>query len=309
MTPFIYKYQTVNQDGKYVWMQKLFDTQKELFRYLVEERELIFSQKKSITKRAEGGLSMIVNAEEIAREVTNKLKPLYENDKEAGLLKRTILANTYWWMDHHSDVHLGRGDDPEGTAIFSESIKNRASKVPPIDQHNWSLDGRMGKTLALYEAPISWRSLGIGNTGMTEGLFADAEISKKKSPNRYEDYLNDEIDQHSVAMNYVDIQLAVNDEDEYPKEYAVFQKYIKRVGNRKEVEKQGYFFAVAKAKLGEYSAVIAGSNELTPTMGVSQSSGDTGKREPSGDIRKKAQALVVVNSLNNLHIQAQKVKQ
>jgi len=298
MKNFVYKYQTINTEGQYVWMQKSFTSQADLFKYLVEERELVLSQKKSIDKRAEGTLSVIVPQDEPLIGFTNKaVKPLYENDKEAGILKRTIVANTYWWMDSHSDVHLGRREDSE-KAIFTESIKNRASKIFPIDQHNWSLDGRMGKTLALYEAPISWRTLGVGRTGMTEALFADAEISKEKNERRYKDYLNDEIDQHSVGMRYMDMQLAVNDEQNYPKETAVFKKYISKIGNRQVVEKQGFFFAISEGMLKEYSAVIGGSNELTPTMGASQTSGDTGKDGPSGDTRKKnAKTLEALNKL------------
>ncbi len=292
---FVYKYQTIDLHGRYGWAEKSFSTQSELFAYLVAEKELILSQKKSITKRAEGGLSATFITQEPKEIFTNKAqKPLYENNENKGLLKRTILANTYWWMDSHSDVHLGRGDGGD-TAVFTKSIKDRASKIYPIDQHNFSLDGRMGKTLALYEAPISWRALGIGNTGMTEGLFADAEISKEKNERRYKDYLNDEIDQHSVGMNYVDIQLAVNDAEDYPKEYAVYQKYINKIGNRKSVEAQGYFFPISEARLGEYSAVIAGSNELTPTMG-SSSSGDTGKEEPAVATRNKG-LLEAINKL------------
>lgn len=293
---FVYKYQVVDAFGHYGWEAKSFPTQKDLFAYLVENKQELFDQKKSITKRAEGGLSFIVNDDKPLSEVT-KAKPIYSNDKEAGILKRTIVANTYWWMDSHSDVHLGRGAEEEN-AVFTETIKNRASKIYPTDQHNWSLDGKMGKTLALYESPISWRALGVGRTGMTEALFAEAEIHKSKNEARYNDYLNNEIDQHSVGMRYQDIQLAVNDQDEYPKEYAIYQKYINKIGNRQEVEKQGFFFAVGKAYLAEYSAVIAGSNELTPTLG----SGETDKSEPSGDDRllKGIDKLIFNLKLKNL---------
>jgi len=291
MKDFVYKYQTVDPLGRYTWEVKSFKTQSELFAYLVAEKEEVFSQKKSITKRAEGSLSTIFDTTGAESVTTAKQKPLYENNKELGVVKRTVVANTYWWMDSHSDVHLGKGQEENGKAVFTDSIKDRAHKVFPTDQHNWSLDGKMGKTLALYEAPISWRALGVGRTGMTEALFADAQIEKSKNERRYEDYLNDEIDQHSVGMRYQDIELAVNDQDEYPKEFAVYQKYINKIGNRQEVEKQGYFFAVAKAHLSEYSAVIAGSNELTPTL--IQGSGDTGKQEASGDVR-------LVEGLNKL---------
>ncbi len=274
---FVYKYQVVDCFGHYGWESKSFPTQKDLFAYLVENKQEVFDQKKSITKRAEGGLSSIIAVD---LGPVMKAKPIYENNKEAGILKRTIVTNTYWWMDTHSDVHLGRGEEDEN-AVFTETIKNRANKIYPTDQHNWSLDGKMGKTLALYESPISWRALGVGRTGMTEALFAEAEIHKAKNEARYNDYLNNEIDQHSVGMRYQDIQLAVNDQEEYPKEYAIYQKYINKIGNRQEVEKQGFFFPVGKAYLAEYSAVIAGSNELTPTLG----SGDTDKSEASGDDR------------------------
>lgn len=278
---FVYKYQTVDPTGLYLWAQKSFPTQKELFRYLVTEKEEVFAQKKSIIKRAEGSLSAIFDTKSVEQITTAKQKPLYENNKELGVLKRTVVANTYWYMDSHSDVHLGRGEGGD-KAVFTDSINGRAHKVFPMDQHDWSLDGKIGKTLALYEAPISWRALGVGRTGMTEALFADAQIEKAKNARRYEDYLNDEIDQHSVGMKYQDIELAVNDQEEYPKEFAVFQKYISKIGNRQAVEAQGYFFAVGKAHLAEYSAVIAGSNDLTPTLG--QGSGETGKAE-SGDSR------------------------
>lgn len=276
---FIFKSQVVDAFGRYGWESKSFPTQKDLFAYLIENKHDIIEQKKSVIKRAEGSLSMLIG--ENFSEVS-KAKPVYENNKELGTLKRTIVANTYWWMDSHSDVHLGRTEEVD-SAVFTETIKGREKKIHPTDQHNWSLDGKMGKTLALYEAPISWRALGVGRTGMTEALFAEAQIEKSRNERRYNDYLNDEIDQHSVGMRYQDIQLAVNDQDEYPKEYAVYNKYIGKIGNRQEVEKQGYFFAVAKAFLGEYSAVISGSNELTPTLG--QGSVDTDKSGGSGDRR------------------------
>jgi hypothetical protein len=259
----------------------------------VEEKEEVLAQKKSIVKHAEGSLSITlpVDSKEFA---TKGIKPIYENDKEAGILKRTVVANTYWWMDSHSDVHLGRGDDPEGKAVFTNTIKNRANRIFPRNQHDQSLDGKIGKSLNIYEAEISWRSLGVGKTGMTEALFADAQIEKDRNERRFKDYLNNEIDQHSVGMRYIDIQTAVNDED-YPKEHALFQQYIGKLGNRQAAEKQGFFFPVAEAALIEYSAVSEGSNPLTPTLG--QPSGDTGKDAPSGDTQNKE----LLERLNKLY--------
>lgn len=296
---FVYKYQTVDSYGRYMWASKSFTTQKDLFKYLVEEKEEVLAQKKSIFKRAEGGLSLTLPVEQLEQFTSKAVKPIYENDKEAGILKRTIVANTYWWMDSHSDVHLGKGDDENGKAVFTNTIKNRANRIFPTNQHDQSLDGKLGKTLSLYEAGISWRALGVGKTGMTEALFADAQIEKERNEKRYKDYLNNEIDQHSVFMRYIDLQTAVNDKD-YPKEYDLYQKYLPKLGNRQVVEKQGFFFPVAEAYLSEYSAVREGSNEITPTLG--QPSGDTGKEEPSGDTRNKELLMVANKLLMNLKL-------
>lgn len=291
---FTYKYQAVEPDGRLAWKEKFFPTQKALFDFLVGEKQTILAQKKAMIKRADACIFPVTRTEQIAL-AEKALKVTYSNDKEAGLLQRTILTNTYWWMDTLSDVHIGRTEEHD-KAVFTESIKNRAHKVFPIDQHNWNLDGKIGRTIELYEAPVSWRALGVGKTGMTEGLFAVAEISKKKNERRYEEYLADEIDQHSVGMRYLDIELAVNDQDNYPKEFKVFQKYIGKIGNRSLVEGQGYFFAINEAALFEYSCVIAGANELTPVMG----SGSSEKSDEPVPTKKSALSLDALIQLSSI---------
>jgi len=77
--------------------------------------------------------------------------------------------------------------------------------------------------------------------------------------------LNGSINQHSVGMQYVKIDLAVNDPEE-EEEYATWNKYKDEVINLEKAEEQGFFWAVTEAKLIEISCVIAGSNELTPTL-------------------------------------------
>ena len=95
MSAFVYKYQTVGLDGRYCWNVKSFKSQQELFSYLVNEREEIFAQRKSMVKRAEGTLSITMPTEHVEFSTNKAIKPVYENDKEAGVLKRTIVANTY----------------------------------------------------------------------------------------------------------------------------------------------------------------------------------------------------------------------
>lgn len=233
-----------------------FATRKELFKYLVDNKRELIDMKKSVVKCAD-----VVNAMPVAvRDNASKANAyLYENDEEKGVLKRTIVANTYNWLDSHGDVHI--------PGIFTESIAQRGAKAPHLHDHKFELEARVGKPIKFYEKQVSWRELGQGKTGMTTALFMESEIRRSLNEKVYNEYKDDEIDQHSVAMRYIKIALAVNDEENYPKEYEEWQKHIKNIGNRAEAEKQGYFYAIYEAALIEVSAVLLGSNELTPTLG------------------------------------------
>jgi hypothetical protein len=86
-----------------------------------------------------------------------------------------------------------------------------------------------------------------------------------------------------VGMQYVKIDLAVNDEDE-EEEYKVWQDNIGKIANREAVEKEGFFWLVREAKLIEISAVLMGSNPITPTLEAAKSTSET--TEPSNDTQK-----------------------
>jgi hypothetical protein len=93
----------------------------------------------------------------------------------------------------------------------------------------------------------------------------DTRIEKARNENIFLDYKNGDINQHSVGMQYVKLELAVNDPEE-KEEFAAWERYKGEVINIEKAEEQGYFWAVTEAKLIEISCVIKGSNELTPTL-------------------------------------------
>lgn len=231
-----------------------FRTQAELFKHLVENKAEIISLKKSAVKFTD-----VVSYFPETPEIAIKAKYPYENNEEKGVLKRTIVANTYNWLDSHGDVHLNE--------VFAESIKQKGTKIFHLNSHMLDFSAKIGKPYSVEEKDISWRELGQGKTGMTQALFVGSEIRKSYNETLYTAYLNDEVDQHSVGMQYVNLALAVNDKDNYPREYEEWQKHIGKIGNRSKAEEKGYFWAVYEAKLIEVSAVLLGSNELTPTLG------------------------------------------
>ncbi len=241
---------------------------KELFKWLVANKAMLIDGKKAAIKFSD---PLSVQPTWARDEVpVTKGKYLFEDNTDKGILKRTIIANTYLWLDTHSDVHL------ENT--FTNSIAQKANRpAPHLLDHQFSITAKIGKALNYSERQISWRELGLGKTGMTTALMLETEIMKSYNDRMYNEYLDGQVDQHSVSMRYIKMALAVNDGEDYPNEYKVWQDVIAKLGNRKTAEDQGYFWAIQEAALNETSAVLAGSNELTPTLG-------SDKSEPLEDI-------------------------
>lgn len=230
---------------------KHFNTKKELFKFLKENKQFIIDKKKSVVKHA---CPVTYAPVRVAQKALPGASTMKDTD---DVLYRTLVVNTYHWLDSHGDVHM------KGT--FTKSIKERALRIQPFDQHKYSLDYRIGKTLSIEEKTMKWKELGVDIEGETISVVTLTEIHRAKSPARFEDYKNGEIDQHSVGMMYVNLTLCIDDED-YEEEKAAFDKYINLIGNKEEAIEQGYFFAVHEAKLIEYSCVIEGSNSLTPVI-------------------------------------------
>jgi hypothetical protein len=237
------------------------DRHKEI-RYVVVNKAALLKMKASEIKRSEP-----VSTKLSITKVSSNKSFLFENDENEGTLKRTIVANTYNWMDTHDDVLLN--------GVFAKSIKERGANAPHLHDHVFELSAKVGNPIRYYEAAINWKDVGLDIVGATESLFLESEILKEYNSLVYNEYLKGRINQHSVGLRYIKMALAVDDKD-YEDEYKIWKSYIDQIGNKEKVQEQGYFFAVREAELIETSAVLLGANELTPTM--FQSTGeDTGK--------------------------------
>jgi hypothetical protein len=211
--------------------------------------------------------------------ITNKLelsvnKALTTDNKDepdTGVIKRTVVGNTYNYLDSHMDVHVGN--------TFKKSIDERMNKVAHLHDHIHNVTAKVGTFTSIYEKVVNWEDLGINVKGSTTVLMADSEVKKDLNPSVFTQYLGGEIDQHSVGMRYVKLDLAINNEDD-KEEYATWLKYIDRIGNKEIAEEAGFFWAVSEAKLIEISAVLMGSNPITPTVQNIEPVKSTHKEEP-----------------------------
>jgi hypothetical protein len=249
-----------------------FDNKKDLFDYLVKNKQEIIDIKKSVVKHTDNIVLPFVSE----TTVNKALLTSHKDDEENGVITRTIVANTYNWLDSHGDVHI--------KGIFTKSIEERMEKIKHYHDHKHELTAKVGTPIDIYEKRVYWSDLGVKRIGYTDALFMDSQIKRVYNPVIYDMYKNNEIDQHSVGMVYVKMELAVNS-DEYKEEMSAWNKYIDRIGNQEKAIEQGYFFAITEAKLIEVSAVPEGSNELTPTV-TNTSKNITQEDEPLKDTQK-----------------------
>lgn len=238
---------------------------------LVERKAELIKLKKAEIKRVKDSLTTLVDCNIIK---TNKAN----NDTE-NKLERTIVGNTYMWMDSHDDVHA--------KGVFTKSIKERKDDIFHLHDHKFEITAKVGEPKNIYEKEMRWSDFGVDKAGTTTALLMDSQIYKDYNDKIFNAYKNGSIKQHSVGMQYVKIDLAVNDED-YEEEYKVWQDNIDNIGNKELAEQKGYFWLVREAKLIEISAVLKGSNSLTPTLENKQEPlGNTLDNEPSKDTQLK----------------------
>lgn len=231
---------------------KTFATKKEEIDYLVKHNKEIIEFKKAVVKHTTPTTTEIENPSvEFKALSTSK-----EHDTDSTI-KRTVIGNTYNWLDSHGDVHL------DGT--FGKSISERQDKIWHLHDHEQKITAKVGIPSKIYEETVAWSDLGIKKAGTTTALMMDSNIRKDYNNLIFQEYKDGNIDQHSVGMYYVKIDFAVNDKD-HKAEFKTWNDNIDKIGNKEKAEELGYFYAVKEAKLVEISAVLQGSNELTPTI-------------------------------------------
>lgn len=233
-----------------------FKDSQELIKYLVANKRELIDLKKSAIKFADGFGGLVGSSNIVVKSQSN-------NQDTDDTIYRTLVGNTYNWMDSHDDVHLNN--------VFAVSIKDRNGRIWHRHDHINQLTAKVGKFSSVYEQAVNWTDLGINKMGQTMALLGDSQIKRSYNQLIFDSYKDGEIDQHSVGMQYVKLSLAVNNKDN-KEEYAEWNKYIHLLGNQDKAVERGFFWAVKEAKLIEISCVTEGSNELTGMYSPSKDS-------------------------------------
>jgi hypothetical protein len=231
---------------------------KELFEFLVQNKSVIIAQKKALPKKADP-FEYSPSYFNIKNGFATKTS-FGEIPEDATSVRVKIAANAAMWMDSQKDILLRDS--------WAKSIRDGKGNLH-LKDHTYELDAEIGDVVNIYSQDISLTELGLSKAGTTQVLVYESDVKKSYDERIFNKYKTGKIKQHSIGLQYVKIELAINDDD-YKEELAVWNKYINQIINKQDAEQDGYFWAVSEIKLIEVSAVLLGANELTPTLSVSK---------------------------------------
>jgi len=236
-----------------------FATDKELYKFIVDNEDTLIAQKKSAIKEADGFGYLANPLKDI-----NVAKASKANDEDLMLkdvLDVTLIINTTNLLDSHKDVHI--------PGIWDKSL-SESKRMLHVQEHKSNEFNKIissGEDLKAYTQNYKWKDLGFDAEGETQALVFQSKVRKDRNAYMHEQYAKKRVDNHSVGMIYVKLVTCINDED-YPVQKENYDKYYPMIANKDFADTQKYFWAVLEAKAIEGSAVPNGSNHITPTVAV-----------------------------------------
>jgi len=244
-----------------------FANKDEMFKALKSNKSLLVKQKKSEIKKK-------VN-------VYGQLPQISVKSIEKGQdgMIYPIISNTNY-LDSHNDVHLN--------GSMSKTATEQSGKVYYVADHKLEVDSIIAtpKNVKISLESVDFKSLGLDIEGKSECLVFEIpkkEILHNKALRLIE---SKEPLQNSIRMQYVKMDLAVNDNGEdYSDEYKVWNEVYPKLANKERADDMGYFWAVRELKIvNEGSMVLFGSNDMTPIKDSSDAEQSHQKIEPTDDV-------------------------
>lgn len=236
----------------------------ELHKFLVENKDDLILQKKSFIKETDVLFGMphyFTKEKDGAQKASVPSVGSIPDDATSVFVK--VVCNACNWCDSQMDVLL------ENSA--KRTIQQRKGMIVHLANHIHTLENQVGDVEDVYLETLPLKDLGLKDSGSTQCVIMESTVRKEYNPRVFELYKRGKVKQHSIGLTYVEIYLAINqpDNEYWEKEYNIWKKYYDQIINKETVDEYGFFWAVKQYRLLENSAVLFGSNELTPTLEVS----------------------------------------
>lgn len=250
-----------------------------LFDFLQKNKKTLLNQKKSQIKECDK--ISFINHQDNDRSYSNKAELAVGSDPTKLFVSSVI--NTSNIIDSHKDLHI--------PGLWKKSLSENFEKYL-VEEHKFNFRGIISDEVTAYTKMMSFKKLGFDYEGSAEALIYDSIIDKSRNEYMFEQYAKRRVKNHSVGMRYVKVFMCI-DSPMYEEAHEMWDKYAPYCANVGALE-EGFFWAVTEAKDVEGSAVVRGSNFVTPTLSIREQKNEpltsTHEIEPSKDTQK-AEAL------------------
>lgn len=201
----------------------------------------------------------------------NDFKPQIERITSDIIEVKTII-NTTNVIDSHLDLHL--------SGIWNKTVKDNPYSFH-LKQHERVFESVLSRRAKSFNERMNFKDIGVAVDFEMDANINLFILERKKHSFMFDQYVDGDVNQHSVGMMYVDYDVAWYDEDS-KKEMDFFNEMKALAINPEVADEAGYIWIVREAKKREGSAVVFGSNSITPTLYVKnyEPQSSTYKMEP-----------------------------
>lgn len=196
-------------------------------------------------------------AKKDGKELKSDIQSNVLNYNEADSTFVKVVGNASNWIDKQMDMTL--------PGAPKKSIQENKNFIPFLKNHGRGIGDRIGIMIDIYEKLMPLKELGMDIEGVVSALIFEADIVKNFDEEAFWQYVHKQINQHSIALRYIDIRVCVDNENSV-QEYENFKKYIKEAINPEVAQEAGFFFVIPEYQLIENSAVLFGANIITPDI-------------------------------------------
>lgn len=256
---------------------KSFTDKMDMVKFMQKNREEMFAVKKAEYKtKSEAVLKSGLFVKEF--------QPLIE-DISGDFIQVKSIINTTNVIDSHMDLHL--------QGIWNKTVKDNPFSHH-LKSHKSDFEFVISNKAKSYNERMNFKDLGLSVDMEMDANINEFILQRKKLPMMFDAYKNGEVNEHSVGMMYVNLDVAFYDEDSQ-KEMEYFEKMKSLAINPEVADEYGYIWIVSEAKKREGSAVVFGSNSITPTLSVKNYEPSKGTQiEPTKEV---TQPEVVKNKI------------
>ena len=225
----------------------------------------------------------------IKDDLVKEFTPLIE-DISGDFINVKSVINSTNIIDSHLDLHLSK--------IWNKTVKDNPFTYH-LKSHGRDFEYVISSKAKSYNENTNFNKIGLDIDFKTVININEFILNRSKMPFMFDAYKNGDVSQHSVGMMYVELDIAYYDETSQ-KEMDYFNEMKSYAVNPEVADEYGFIWVVSEAKKREGSAVVFGSNSVTPTLWVKNyepSQRDT----PNKGAEKNHSAFNITEALNKIN--------